>query len=95
MAETESKEGEELAQEIPVQLQKWVWEEETQLEREFVESLMEALKVKRVDSSDELEPKMKKAKDKKSNNGGLKGEAMRGSESELCTSVLHTLYIYI
>lgn len=50
---------------------------------------MEALKAKRVDSSDEEEPKMKKAKAKESNNGGLKGEAMGGSESELCTSVLH------
>lgn len=37
---------------------------------------------------------MKKAKAKESKNGGLKGEAMGGSESELCTSVLH-LYIYI
>lgn len=54
---------------------------------------MEDLKVKRVDSSDEEEPKMKKAKSKKRSNGGLRGEAMGGAESELCTSVLH-FYIY-
>ena len=95
MAEIESDEGEELVQEIPVQLQKWVGEEETQFEREFVESLMEALKVKRVDSSEDEEHKTKKEKTNESNNGGFKGEAMGGTQSELCTSVLHYIYIYI
>lgn len=94
MAETESEEGEdELTQEIPVQLQKWIGEEEeeeeTQFEREFVKSSMEDLKAKRVDSSDEEEPKRKKAKAKDINNGGLKGDAMGGSDSELGFSVLH------
>ena len=98
MAETESEEGDdELTQEIPVQLQKWIGqeeeeeeeEEETQFEREFVKSSMEDLKAKRVDSSDEKEPKTKKAKAKDINNGGLKGDAMGGSDSELGFSVLH------